>query len=206
MPTKTFLNLPENKKDIILNSAIQEFKRVPLKDASINKIIATSNISRGSFYTYFKDINDIYIYSLKFYEQKIMKIIETALIKNDGDIIKTSKDIFDYISLYCTKEKNKDLFKNVFINMNYNSEIRVNLEKNMIENKYATIEFISKIDKTSLNIKEPEEIIYIVELISGLIMHNLIDIFIKDITIEEARHKLVKQIELIERGIVRDIK
>ena len=64
MPTKTFLNLPENKKNKIKEASRREFERVLLSDASINKIIKYADISRGIFYTYFKDIDDLYIYIL----------------------------------------------------------------------------------------------------------------------------------------------
>ena len=71
MPSNTFLNLSKEKQKIIIEASIKEFSRVPLKDASINKIVKTANISRGSFYTYFNNIDDLYFYAIDSYKEKL---------------------------------------------------------------------------------------------------------------------------------------
>lgn len=65
MPNKTFYNLTQKKQDRILNAAINEFSRYPFKSASINRIIKEANIPRGSFYQYFDNKKDIYLYVFK---------------------------------------------------------------------------------------------------------------------------------------------
>lgn len=64
MPTQRFLNLKEEKKKVILEAAVHEFSRVPYSSASINQIIKEADISRGSFYTYFEDKDDLMRYLL----------------------------------------------------------------------------------------------------------------------------------------------
>lgn len=80
MPTKRFLNLKEEKKQIILEAAAHEFARVPYSSASINQIIKEAGISRGSFYTYFEDKDDLMRYMLrgfgKLCEDRIFEIME----------------------------------------------------------------------------------------------------------------------------------
>ena len=53
MPTDTFFRLPEEKRTRILEGAWSEFTAVPYAEASINRIVQTSRIPRGSFYQYF---------------------------------------------------------------------------------------------------------------------------------------------------------
>ena len=62
MPKQTFLNLPEEKRDIIINVAIDEFAGYGLENASTNRIVAKSGISKGSFYQYFEDKQDVFDY------------------------------------------------------------------------------------------------------------------------------------------------
>ena len=50
MPTNTFFNLPEEKKNKILKAANKEFARVPLEQASIKNIVEDAEIARRSFY------------------------------------------------------------------------------------------------------------------------------------------------------------
>ena len=59
MPTQRLLKLKEEKKQAILEAAVHEFSRVPYSSASINQIIKEADISRGSFYTYFEDKQDL---------------------------------------------------------------------------------------------------------------------------------------------------
>ena len=59
MPTQRFFKLKEEKRRLILEAAAHEFSRVPYSAASINQIIKEADISRGSFYTYFEDKQDL---------------------------------------------------------------------------------------------------------------------------------------------------
>lgn len=60
MPTKTFFNLPEEKRGRIFEAAVDEFSEVRFSEASINRIIKAAGISRGSFYQYFEDKEDLF--------------------------------------------------------------------------------------------------------------------------------------------------
>lgn len=201
MPTITFLKLPKEKQDKIIEASIKEFSRVLLKDASINKIIKDAEISRGSFYTYFKDINDLYIYSLKQYKEQFQEQLKKTIEQTKGNLIKTTKITYEKIIDKCTKEK--EIFKNIFLNINYNISIRTRLECETLEEKYKLIELLNKIDKTNLNIKTEEELFYIIDIIIGFIIHGLIEIFLDNKDKELIKEKLDKQLEILERGISR---
>lgn len=60
VPTQTFFNLPNEKRERIINAAIEEFANNFFQQASIARIIEQAEISRGSFYQYFTDIKDVY--------------------------------------------------------------------------------------------------------------------------------------------------
>lgn len=62
MPKQTFLNLPEEKRQGIVNAAIEEFAEFGFEASSINRIVANSGISKGSFYQYFEDKMDVFKY------------------------------------------------------------------------------------------------------------------------------------------------
>lgn len=198
MPTSTFENLPENKKKIILEASIKEFKRVLLSDASINKIIKDANISRGSFYTYFKDIKDLYMYTLKTYQKKFYDIANEATHETKGDLIETTKKIYEKIIEDYKKDKSE--FKHIFLNMNYDISIRNQLGYDL-ECRYKLIELTSKIDKKNLNINTEEELFYIIDIIIGIVVHGLVEIFINDRDAELIKQKLDKQIQIIKEGI-----
>ena len=70
MPKQTFLNLPEEKRRIIIDAATEEFAAHGLENASTNRIVENSGISKGSFYQYFEDKQDVFMYLLSVLEQE----------------------------------------------------------------------------------------------------------------------------------------
>lgn len=62
MPKDTFINLDEEKKRRIFDAAVKEFSTRRFSEASINQIVKSAGIPRGSFYQYFNDKEDIYLY------------------------------------------------------------------------------------------------------------------------------------------------
>ena len=70
MPKPTFLNLPEEKRETIINAAIDEFASYGLENASTNRIVKNSGIAKGSFYQYFEDKQDLFMYLLSVIERE----------------------------------------------------------------------------------------------------------------------------------------
>ena len=73
MPKQTFLNLPEEKRNHIVNIAIDEFMEYGLENASTNRIVEKSGISKGSFYQYFDDKQDVFMYLVSMLEDEKME-------------------------------------------------------------------------------------------------------------------------------------
>ena len=90
MPKQTFLNLPEEKRKNIINAAIEEFAEYGLENASTNRIVANSAISKGSFYQYFEDKQDVFMYLLTVLEQEKVEYF------NDKHPPSTNMDTFGY--------------------------------------------------------------------------------------------------------------
>jgi len=65
MPKDTFFNLPEAKRALICRAAIAEFATHSFEQASINRIVARAGIAKGSFYQYFENKQDLYLYLLR---------------------------------------------------------------------------------------------------------------------------------------------
>jgi AcrR family transcriptional regulator len=70
MPKQTFFNLPEEKREKIIHAAVNEFAEYGLENASTNRIVENSGISKGSFYQYFEDKQDVFKHLLVVLEQE----------------------------------------------------------------------------------------------------------------------------------------
>jgi AcrR family transcriptional regulator len=76
MPKQTFFNLPEEKRTTIVNAAVEEFAQYGLENASTNRIVKNSGIAKGSFYQYFEDKQDVFMYLLSVLEQEKMNYFQ----------------------------------------------------------------------------------------------------------------------------------
>lgn len=94
MPTRTFTNLPKEKKIRILKAAKKEFSRVPLEKAVIANIVKDAKIPRGSFYQYFDSIEDLFTYLINYMYgidcRKFLKLLE----ENNNDFYEALKISF----------------------------------------------------------------------------------------------------------------
>lgn len=62
MPKQTFFNLPTEKRQAIIDIALDEFAENDYRTASISRVVAKANIAKGSFYQYFANKKDLYLY------------------------------------------------------------------------------------------------------------------------------------------------
>ncbi|MCQ1530653.1 TetR/AcrR family transcriptional regulator [Lutispora saccharofermentans] len=71
MPKKTFFNLPPDKRQRIIDAAYDIFVEEEYEKVSIRAITKKAGISLGSFYKYFDDKDELYLYLLTSIEKKI---------------------------------------------------------------------------------------------------------------------------------------
>ena len=90
MPKDTFYNLSDEKKKRIFDAAVQEFSTRPFSEASLNKIVKSAKIPWGSFYQYFNDKEDLYLYMLGEIGKEKHKIAPyTKNLDPDADVFET---------------------------------------------------------------------------------------------------------------------
>ena len=94
MATKTFLKMPQEKRERILEAAWAEFETVSFAEASINRIIRRAGISRGSFYQYFTDKEDLFIYLMDEVQGKFVQWMIACLDVCGGDLFAAQQMTF----------------------------------------------------------------------------------------------------------------
>lgn len=75
MPKQTFFNLPDDKRERILNAAIDEFAEYYYHKASITRIVNNAEIAKGSFYQYFQDKKDLFKHVVEKIGEKKMEYL-----------------------------------------------------------------------------------------------------------------------------------
>ncbi len=195
MPSKTFLRLDQEKQKQILACAKKEFSSHRLKDASINRIVKAAGISRGSFYMYFQDIEDIYTYLIQEISQNTWNILGELLHKNKGDLYQSFLSFFDILLNLCSKDE--ALFKNVYLNMNLYMEGNTETKKSWFNMDL----FKEQLDLSSFTSLAQENLFFVHHLFFRTVIENVILVvhFQKDK--EEVRKNLEKQLTILTHGI-----
>lgn len=83
IPTATFFNLNKTKQDRITHAAINEFSSRNFEEAKLSNIIRSSNIPRGSFYQYFNDKKDLYMYIFEIIKDKKLEYLQDLLLNKE---------------------------------------------------------------------------------------------------------------------------
>lgn len=78
MPRQTFFNLPEDKRNLIIDLALDEFSKYDYKNASISRIVARAGIAKGSLYQYFEDKRDLFLYLVEISGQAKMEYLRSS--------------------------------------------------------------------------------------------------------------------------------
>lgn len=89
MPNKTFDNLPDEKKEAVIEAALKEFTVHDFDSASLNDIITEIGIAKGSFYRYFNNKKDLYDYLIAYGLEKKFNYV--------SKVINPADDLFDFI-------------------------------------------------------------------------------------------------------------
>lgn len=93
MPKPTFYNLKEEKKRRIFQAAVQEFASHKFSEASLNRIVKTAKIPWGSFYQYFDNKEDLYLYIIKELSKYKWDALEQAGVEDiDKDFFNTIRE------------------------------------------------------------------------------------------------------------------
>ncbi len=109
----TFRNLPDGKRQRIIESAQKELRRVPLGKARIANIVADAEISRGSFYQYFDTMDDVLGAVCESVRETMSDELIARLDAYDGDLFAAAESMFEWELTFFTAPENHWFIRNV---------------------------------------------------------------------------------------------
>lgn len=204
MPSKTFENLSEEKKNRIIEASVKEFSMVPFEKTSINKIIKDAGISRGSFYMYFKDKYDLTAYLFKVSKDFLMDEIKEIGLSVSGKLDAFVLELHSFLYDYYIKEEYRTFFINVITHFQGNKESGVDYFKgnipefNEFENMYAFI------DKEQFGNKDKKIIIQTIDIALNMLRNVMFKAFMMDLDKEASRELLSCQLNILKQGYGRN--
>ena len=191
-----------NKKEAILEAALREFSRNDFENASVNKIIRDANTSKGNFYYYFNNKEELYVALLKKAWQKKAEFMN-AIDEKDifgylekqvmaGIIFSRENPEYYQLSRRFAKEKNTNIYNRV-------------LNEITTEGNYERINTATelKYDRSTISDIFPKEF---VDSYIALILNNMNELIDANDDIPKIEAKLLLIIKVLKNGLEQKMK
>lgn len=202
MPTQTFFNLSEEKRERLIAGAMKEFSAKPLNEASISNIVKNSEISRGSFYQYFEDKKDLYFFLIGKLRCNYHNLMLKSFQEKKGDFYEGFKLFSEKYVMYIMESKKFGFFENMYLHMNYqiNREVRIDFKG---KQTHSTKEerLINIINRDKLKINTEDELLDILKYFLSTLNDTIMEGFWKELSVRETQNLFIKRLEWITYGI-----
>ena len=203
MIKKTFYNLPYEKRKRITDAVIKEFMERPNEKVSINRIIKTAEISRGSFYQYFDDKVDlIEIITKTMFDESSNKAKEILKL-SCGDLFVMYIKMFDYFGDYSSQKQTMKIMRNIVDSFKANDDLVSEYLKNRFNIALSNNEIYLMVDRQNLKFQDNESVKCLIEILTQVLKNAIFDVFVAGSDREEVRERLIKKIDIIKQGAVK---
>lgn len=92
MPKETFMNLPPDKQEKVMRSAINEFIKNGFDRGNIGDIAKNAGVAKGSMYQYFENKRELFLFAVRWALDVMMKKYVPKLTPQNEET-----DIFDFL-------------------------------------------------------------------------------------------------------------
>lgn len=203
MIKKTFYNLPYEKRKRITDAVIKEFMERPNEKVSINRIIKTAEISRGSFYQYFDDKVDlIEIITKTMFDESSNKAKEILKL-SCGDLFVMYIKMFDYFDDYSSQKQTMKIMRNIVDSFKANDDLVSEYLKNRFNIALSNNEIYLMVDRQNLKFQDNESVKCLIEILTQVLKNAIFDVFVAGSDREEVRERLIKKVDIIKQGAVK---
>lgn len=204
MPKKMFFNIPEAKQQMIIEVAIEEFTSKSFENVSVSSIVRKANIPRGSFYTYFEDLDELFNFIISKIKKERFKYAKDYIKEANGNFFIFINKLFAYdFETYSTKHR-YSLFRNYihYIQINNRGNLKDNLITPLAELFKGDITFdkIFDFEKYNINIEEFEDLIEITMII---MINTYMKSESKELNNEQIIALFKKRMKILEYGITK---
>jgi len=202
MPTQTFFNLPEEKRNAIIAAARREFSLHVFEEASINQIIKDADISRGSFYMYFEDKADLFMFLFESLKKQVMQLVIKHMYTSKGNIRELTISLHEEFFRLHEEKENQDLIKNTVLFFQ-NTAQRESPEfahkdkmRDGLQKLYPFLQTSGFKDQTK------EFVESVVQLHIQILRISLVNAFIQKQDFATSKRQLLSALDILENGYV----
>lgn len=202
MPKNMFFNISEEKRKMFLSVATEEFTSKSFEQVSVNSIIKKAKISRGSFYTYFNDLESLFNYLFQSIKEERIEYGKTLIKNTDGNFFTFIKDLFIYDFDAYKSDGKYTLFRNY---IHYIQSVKKGSIKELIVmSVFKDISNGNSLDKI-FDLKQyrinPDEFLDVIEIVILIMVNTFFKSENQNMTKEETVALFTQRINYLEKGI-----
>ena len=203
MPKDTFYRIPYEKQQILLNTVISLFSTFNYEEVDVKRIVNSANIPRGSFYSYFNDLEDYYSYIIGQLQENRIKEIEQLAMNYQRDFFSFLIDMYEYDLKKITNPSRR------LLQHHYYRYIQT-IKKGSLSGTIYHLEKRKNVMSVFLNLPimthqgmlvSDEEKAFIADLCMTIYLSTYNQAIQENLSIDEQLNLVIKRLKLIERGV-----
>ena len=208
MPKQMFFNISEEKRQHFLKAAKSEFTTKSFGEVSVNSIIKKAGIPRGSFYTYFEDLESLFSYLMVEVKEERFKYGRKILKQTKGDYFKFIRALFIYDFDAYAETGIYSLFRNYIHYLQQTKKI--SLKEEFISSSLSSLSNTDIHSSSVFNYNElglnTEEFVDLIEVVILLMVNTYIKAESECLTKSQTIALFNRRLDFIEHGVCKSKK
>lgn len=203
MPKQTFNNISSIKQKMILDVAVKEFTTKSFEEVSVNSIVKAANISRGSFYTYFEDLEDLFEYLVQ--NVKTERLIHAVKLIDDSEdsFFNFIKLLFEYDLQSFSSDSKYSLLRNYmhYIRFNKKSSLSMSILNPLYQNEDLSNEYVNQVVKLQIPGMSKTEFFELIEVVFIIMIDTYFKLETESISKEDLLARFKRRMNMLEFGV-----
>ncbi|WP_368024275.1 TetR/AcrR family transcriptional regulator [Enterococcus sp. C57] len=197
MPKSTFLNLPNEKKQRLIEILLENFSARHISQVKVADIVEDMAMSRGAFYKYFEDLEDAYTYTIQYYSIQIHRDILKYISQNKQDFF---QGIENYLA-WCSELEQKSSYWQAIRFLTRSDDFTNHQRTKPSAGSGRLKEWFKLLKANGFYITSEEEAISFLYFVMDLVINSLTDYIANDWTTDELLQDYRYKVKWLQRGL-----
>ena len=197
MPKSTFLNLPNEKKQRLIEILLENFSARHISQVKVADIVEDMAMSRGAFYKYFEDLEDAYTYTIQYYSIQIHRDILKYISQNKQDFF---QGIENYLA-WCSELEQKSSYWQAIRFLTRSDDFTNHQRTKPSAESGRLKEWFKLLKANGFHITSEEETISFLYFVMDLVINSLTDYIANDWTTDELLQDYRYKVKWLQKGL-----
>ena len=197
MPKSTFLNLPNEKKQRLIEILLENFSARHISQVKVADIVEDMAMSRGAFYKYFEDLEDAYTYTIQYYSIQIHRDILKYISQNKQDFF---QGIENYLA-WCSELEQKSSYWQAIRFLTRSDDFTNHQRTKPSAESGRLKEWFKLLKANGFHITSVEEAISFLYFVMDLVINSLTDYIANDWTTYELLQDYRYKVKWLQKGL-----